>query len=212
MKSSLIDTLRLLVAEKPQRFMLGICGAPGAGKSTLAEWIVQQWNEKNADTAVLVPMDGYHLSNEQLEKRSLLSLKGIPETFDAASFVEKLSNIKTHPEQVHFCPKFDRSIEASIENGIQIKPEHKLIVTEGNYLLLDNSPWSLLRGILDEVWMIEADEELIFGRLLERHKNGGKSAEAALAKVNSTDLPNARLVAQSSLHANRILKASELAH
>jgi pantothenate kinase len=210
MKSSLIDTLRQRAGAGSERFMLGICGAPGAGKSTLAEWIVSEWNKQEPNTAVLVPMDGYHLSNESLEEKSLLQLKGIPDTFDAVSFVDKLDKIKKNPRETHFCPRFERSIEASIQDAISVNSTHRLVLTEGNYLLLDKEPWSRIREILDEVWMIEAEEELILPRLLARHQAGGKTADAALAKVNSTDLPNARLVAQSGTKANRRFKASEL--
>lgn len=210
MKSSLIDTLRRAIGTGSERFMLGICGAPGAGKSTLAEWIVNEWNRRQPGTAVLVPMDGYHLSNEALEEKSLLPLKGIPDTFDSIAFVEKLAEIREHPEQTHFCPRFDRSIEASIQNAISIVPAHRLVVSEGNYLLLDKEPWCKIREILNEVWMIEAAEELILPRLLQRHQAGGKTQEGALTKVNSTDLPNARLISASSARAHRRFSASEL--
>jgi pantothenate kinase len=195
---------------KTNRFMLGICGAPGAGKSTLAEWIVHEWNESNPGQAVLVPMDGYHYSNEKLEAISLLPLKGIPDTFDSRAFVDKLKTIKTEPELGHFCPKFERSIETSIPDAISIDPRHRLIVSEGNYLLLDASPWNEIKNILDEIWFIDANEDLLLPRLIARHVAGGKTAKDAEDKVNSTDLPNARLVHASKNRADRIFDANDL--
>ncbi len=210
MKRELIDVLKQSLAKSKSRFMLGICGAPGSGKSTLADWVVTQWNQDANDEAVLVPMDGYHFSNEQLVEKRLLELKGIPSTFDVASFLEKLAAIKNSPEKEHGCPRFDRSIEASIPDAIKVKPHHKVIVVEGNYLLLDAAPWEKLKVLFDETWFIQADEDLILPRLISRHMSAGKSEELAQAKVNSTDLPNARLVAQCAPRADRIIKATTL--
>jgi pantothenate kinase len=193
-----------------EKFLLGICGAPGSGKSTLASWIVTEWNRLHSGQAVLLPMDGYHLSNEVLEERGLLPLKGIPETFDSHSFVQKLFEIRKAPLSCHRCPRFDRSMEASIQDAIEISPAHKLVVIEGNYLLLDTAPWDKIAGLLDEIWFIDAEEALIYPRLLARHMKGGKNKEAAAEKVNSTDLPNARLVEKDRCRASRIFQASEL--
>lgn len=209
-KKNIMDLVASLVRRTPDRVLLGICGAPGAGKSTLAAMIVEEWNKINADEAVLVPMDGYHHSNGELEKRGLLALKGIPETFDAESFLQKLAAIRTFPEQIHLCPRFDRSIEASITDDIKVLARHKLVVTEGNYLLLNSAPWNKIKNVLDEIWFLEVDEEVLFPRLLARHLKSGKSSEAANAKVHSTDLPNARLVTDCRERASRIIKATDL--
>lgn len=210
MKMRMIDLISRRLPGSKGRFLLGICGAPGAGKSTLAVWIVAEWNRLHAGQAVLVPMDGYHLSNEELEAMGLLSLKGIPETFDAGGFLKKLSEIRQLPEKEHHCPRFDRLVEASVQNAIKVHAAHKLVVIEGNYLLLDTSPWNRIKDILDEIWFIEADEAFLFPRLLARHQEGGKSAAAAAEKVNSTDLPNARLVAKSRARADRLFRARDL--
>jgi len=209
MKKSILELIEEKLSIK-NRFLLGICGAPGAGKSTLAEWIVHEWNEINPGQAVLVPMDGYHFSNEKLEEISLLLLKGIPDTFDSQAFVDKLKAIKTEPTVAHFCPKFERSIEASIPDAIAIDPRHRLILTEGNYLLLNTSPWNEIINVLDEIWFIDANEELLFPRLVARHVAAGKTKESAEDKVNSTDLPNAKLVDASKARAHRIFAATDL--
>ncbi|MBX9686932.1 MAG: hypothetical protein K2X27_09535 [Candidatus Obscuribacterales bacterium] len=209
MKSKLISMIEAELKSK-ERFLLGICGAPGAGKSTLAAWLVEAYNELHNGQAVLVPMDGYHLSNEELERRSLLALKGIPETFDGESFLAKIEAIKSYPAQNHFCPRFDRSIEASIENEIKVFPEHKLIVVEGNYLLLESPPWVHLKQFFDQVWFISANENLLLPRLQVRHQLAGRSPAAAREKLESTDLPNAKLVAQSKARADFLIEAEDL--
>jgi pantothenate kinase len=210
MKKQIIDLISRRLQVPTDRFLLGICGAPGSGKSTLADWIINKWNRLHERQAVLLPMDGYHLSNEELVQKGLLPLKGIPETFAAASFLQKLAELRQFPEKTHFCPRFDRSLEASIEDAIEITPGHRLVVVEGNYLLLDTEPWRRVKDILDEIWFIEAEEELIFPRLVARHMKGGKNKKAAFAKVNSTDLPNARLVANGRSRATQVFKAADL--
>ena len=187
------------------RLLLGIVGYPGAGKSTLAEALVSQVNARSArESAVVVPMDGYHYSNEKLTDMGLLPLKGIPSTFDAASFVALLKEIRANRSSV-FAPRFDRSIEASIENAIEVKPEDRLIVVEGNYLLLNEEPWLRIREILDEVWFIDTTFDVINPRLIARHRDGGKDLDAARKKVDSTDMPNARIIENTKKFADRLV-------
>lgn len=195
---------------KDKRFILGIVGAPGAGKSTLAASLCDEVNKRNGDdSAIVVPMDGFHYSNEYLKKIDLLPLKGIPSTFDAHGFLDCLIKIKTWSEQSVYCPRFERSIEASIANDIEVKPHHKLIISEGNYLLLDESPWNQIADLLDQSWYIDCPGEVIFSRLIERHMDGGKSREDARAKVESTDLPNALLIEATIARATRVLNCSK---
>ena len=201
--AELID--RLYRETRDFRLLLGIVGYPGAGKSTLAEALVRQVNLRSTrESAVVVPMDGYHYSNEKLTDMGLLPLKGIPSTFDAASFVALLKEIRANRSSV-FAPRFDRSIEASIENAIEVKPEDRLIVVEGNYLLLNEEPWLRIREILDEVWFIDTTFDVINPRLIARHRDGGKDLDAARKKVDSTDMPNARIIENTKKFADRLV-------
>ncbi len=199
-------------ANKKNRFVLGICGAPGVGKSTLADWIVSTWNSIRPNSAVLLPMDGYHRSNKELEQMGLLPLKGIPASFNSEAFLAKLKNVHSAPAEVHLCPKFDRSIEASIDDAIAIKPHHELVVVEGNYLLLNQPPWNEVCQFLDESWFLDCNEDLILPRLISRHESAGKTEQQARAKVESTDLPNARLVHESRTNASKLISAKLLSN
>jgi pantothenate kinase len=190
-----VDEIEQRLRGDDKRFLLGITGCPAAGKSTFAGRLEQAINQRFAsDIAIVVPMDGFHLSNERLEELGLLPLKGIPETFDAESFTNLLRQIKHEQSQTVYCPRFDRSMEASIADAIAINPSHKLCIVEGNYLLLDTPPWNQCREHLDEVWYLDVPEDVLLPRLLERHQSGGRTPEAARTKVESTDLPNARLI------------------
>jgi pantothenate kinase len=189
-----------------QRYLLGLVGAPAAGKSTFAAQLVDAVNERlGAPVAVVVPMDGFHYSNQELDRRELRALKGIPATFDAQGFVDLVKDLKSRQNESVFCPLFDRSIEASIENGIEIAPHHKIIVSEGNYLLLDEEPWRQLSELFNEIWFIDSTIETLMPRLLERHKAGGRNESETRAKIESTDLPNAKLIESSKERANRII-------
>jgi pantothenate kinase len=188
-----IDTI---LDETPDgsRFVLGIAGPPGVGKSTLAQYLVEVANARYRDVAVVAPMDGFHLSNELLIKRGLLALKGIPDTFDVLGFLAALEAVHKNQTTVGW-PLFDRSIEASIPGGITIERHHKLVVAEGNYLLLNRGPWQQVATYLNKCWYLDASEEFLYGRLLQRHLAGGMSLHDAQKKVNDTDLANAALIA-----------------
>jgi pantothenate kinase len=193
------------------RFIVGIVGFPGAGKSTLAEGLVKSLNAilQPEQKAQILPMDGYHLPNETLDKLGLRALKGIPDTFDARAFIELLTRIRQSPPQLIKAPAFDRSIDGSIVDAIEIGADVKVIVTEGNYLLLDQGDWRQIAELLDDSWFLDTSIETIRPRLIARHEDGGRSLEDAIAKVESTDLPNALLIEKSRPRARALVSAVE---
>jgi pantothenate kinase len=189
-----------------RRYMLGITGIPAAGKSTLAALLVGAINAKSgADSAGLLPMDGFHLPNDLLEARGIRHLKGIPATFDAAGFVKLLSAARDRGDQNILCPAYDRRLHAPVADALVVSASHRVVITEGNYLLYDSPPWSDVVTLLDEVWFLSAPMELAIRRLTDRHVAGGRTREEARSKIESTDLPNAALVERTRPRADRIL-------
>ena len=181
---SLLDT--------QQRQILGIVGAPGAGKSTLVAQIVEQFGSQ----VVVLPMDGFHLADSELRRLGRDQRKGAPDTFDAAGFVSLLSRVRHQTDEVIYAPEFDRSLEAAIAGSIAIAPETPLVIVEGNYLLLQTGEWQHVRPLLDVSWYVDVDEALRVSRLIERHVQFGRTPEAARAWVMMSDEPNARLIEQ----------------
>jgi pantothenate kinase len=187
----------LLVGGK--RTVLGLVGPPGAGKSTLA--IVLQ--KAFGFSAQVVPMDGYHLATVELQRLGRAARKGAPDTFDSAGYVNLLRRLREqHSGEIVYAPEFRRDIEEPIAGAIPILPATRLVITEGNYLLLDDGEWSHVAGLLDEVWCVDIDEGLRCDRLVRRHEQFGRSHEAALEWVSSTDEPNARLIIATKTRAN----------
>jgi len=185
----LVGRARALPA-RGQRAVLGICGAPGAGKSTLAAEIAGALGE----SAVLVPMDGFHLANAELERLGRRDRKGAPETFDAAGFVSLLERLRQQTDDVVYAPNFWREIEEPIVGAIAIDRRVPLVVTEGNYLLHDQDPWSRIRPLLDVCWYVEGPEDERLRRLVARHVAFGKPPDEAHEWVRRSDETNARLI------------------
>ncbi len=188
------------------RYFLGITGCPAAGKSMLARNLIDEINFRTGDDlAAVVPMDGFHLPNNILKKRGLTKVKGAPETFDAGSFVELINRLYEFPDRSIMCPAYNRKIHDPVENSINIKPGNRLIVVDGNYLLLNVYPWNLIRTKMNEVWYIDTPLKTIKERLFYRHIAGGSSKKEAERKVTSVDLPNAELVKKTLLSADKIV-------
>ncbi len=152
------------VAASGGRFVLGIAGPPGAGKSTAAAAVVRHAAASLA--AVVAPMDGFHRSNEDLALAGLLDLKGIPESFDGAGFAAHLAALRVDPPAPVAWPTYDRAAQAVVPGGTTIEPEDQLVVVEGNYLLLDAPPWHRIRPLLDEVWYLDVPIDVLHPRLL----------------------------------------------
>ncbi|MET8498196.1 nucleoside/nucleotide kinase family protein [Streptomyces microflavus] len=179
------------LAETGQRRVLGIAGPPGAGKSTLAERLTEALEGR----AVLVPMDGFHLAGAELERLGRADRKGAPDTFDAPGYAALLRRLRDpDPDHPVYAPAFDRALEEPVAGALAVIPDVPLVITEGNYLLLDEGPWAPVRGLLDEVWFLELDPEVRVRRLVERHVRYGKPPAYARAWVERSEEANARLV------------------
>lgn len=186
------------------RRILGITGAPGAGKSTLTALLASQLP---AGSCAVVPMDGFHLADVALDRLGRRDRKGAPDTFDAAGYTALLQRLRTaqpHDPPV-WAPMFERALEQPLAGAIEVAGDVPLILTEGNYLLLDHGPFAQVRALLDECWFIEAPQALRLERLIARHELFGKDPEAARAWALGPDEANARLVAATRERADRVI-------
>jgi pantothenate kinase len=185
-----LERVETLLASGGRR-ILGLTGAPGAGKSTLAEALVKAL----AGRAVVVPMDGYHLANIELARLGRAGRKGAEDTFDSAGYVALLHRLRgQRPDETVYAPAFRREIEEPIAGAIPVPPDAQLVITEGNYLLLDTGHWAGVRPLLDEAWYVDVDPALRQSRLIARHIAFGRDERAARDWVAHTDEPNAVLI------------------
>lgn len=200
----LVTRARSLSAPGSTRRILGITGPPGAGKSTLAERLVQELGPGNA---VLAPMDGFHLADAELRRLGRSGRKGAPDTFDAYGYAALLRRLRAPCSgETVYAPGFDRALEEPVAGTIPVPPGVPLVVTEGNYLLLDAQPWPEARALLDEVWWVDLDPQVRVQRLVARHKRYGKEPAEAERWVRETDEVNARLIAPGREKADWIVE------
>ncbi|WP_437082367.1 nucleoside/nucleotide kinase family protein [Streptomyces sp. enrichment culture] len=198
-----------------RRAVLGIAGSPGAGKTTLAERLVRELNrDAGAAWAAHVPMDGFHLADAELDRLGRRDRKGAPDTFDAAGYAALLRRLRENDSDgcgdVVYAPGFERVLEQPIAGAVPVEPGARLVVTEGNYLLLDSGAWGRVRRALDEVWFCEIDDAERVRRLIARHERFGKSPEEAAAWVRRTDERNAALVATTRGRADLVVPGAAL--
>jgi pantothenate kinase len=184
-----------------ERRILGLTGAPGAGKSWLSAALV----EALAPAAVAVPMDGYHLANSELLRLGRRDRKGAADTFDAAGYLALLRRLRDPAEDVVYAPEFRRQLEEPIAGAIPVARATPLVVTEGNYLLVDTGPWAAVRTLLDEVWYLEPDEPTRIDRLVRRHMEYGKPAAEARAWALGSDERNATLIRSTRGRADLVV-------
>jgi pantothenate kinase len=212
--ADLVARARNLAAGR-RRTLLGIAGSPGSGKTTLALALVRALaadppDGLDAGWVGHVPMDGFHLADVELDRLGRRDRKGAPDTFDPAGYAALLLRLRGVPDGIVYAPAFDRDIEQPIAGSIPIHPECRLVVTEGNYLLLDDPLWRATRAELDAVWFVEADETLRLERLVARHVEFGKAPDAARRWVAATDEPNARLIEATRLRADLLIACADL--
>ena len=194
--------VRALV-ERSGRVLLGLVGPPGAGKSTLAAALLAEFPR----IAQAVPMDGFHLANVELERLGRHGRKGAPDTFDAHGYVALLRRLLAQgDDEIVYAPEFRREIEEPVAGAIAVLPRTRLVITEGNYLLLEDGAWAAVPGLLDETWYVDIPDALRVERLTRRHVQFGRSADDAAAWVAGTDEPNARLIEASRGRASFVFR------
>jgi pantothenate kinase len=193
------------LARRPgPRHILGLTGPPGAGKSTLAARLAAGLGA----SAVIVPLDGFHLADVELIRLGRLGRKGAPDTFDVAGFLALLARIRrATPGETVYAPSFGRRLDQPIAGSVPVPAGTRLVIVEGNYLLLGQPPWTEVRGFLDEVWWVDLPAAQRRSRLVARHVRWGKTAEAAQRFVTVSDEANARAVAPGRALADLIVTA-----
>ena len=190
-----------LTRDRNERVIIGLIGKPGAGKTSLSKYLLKHLPK---ETTALVPMDGYHLSNAQLKTLGRADRKGAPDTFDANGYVELLKRIKTNFNDEIYFPIFHRDIEESIAAEGVVHPHTTLVLTEGNYLLVESDGWAGVADSLTESWFVDVDNDKRMARLVARHIKYGKSPEEAHAWANGTDQRNAELIETTRMKADVI--------
>lgn len=193
-------------AAEGRRIAIGLAGGPGAGKSTLAAELVTMLNAVHPGQAALVPMDGFHIKHETLEAMGETDRKGAPHTFEGAAFVSFLHHLK-HATEAVSGPGYSRKIEDTVENAFTVLPEVKILIVEGNYLLLTEGPWAGVKALLDYAVFVEVPRETVRARLLQRHGEEGLfTEERNRAHIERNDLPNYDLVDGSKERADVIFE------
>jgi pantothenate kinase len=212
---AVVERVRALLSVGP-RVLLGITGPPGAGKSTLVEAL----GVRLGGSAAVVGMDGFHLADAELHRLGRRDRKGAPDTFDAYGYASLLARLQANRDPVVYAPLFDRALEEPIGSAVPIPAHVPLIITEGNYLLLEDDDlsedddvsegegvgWSAVRPLLDVVWYLDLPEDVRIGRLADRHERYGMAGAAALERATSgSDGRNAAVVARTRDRAELVL-------
>lgn len=192
-------------AASGQRVIAALAGAPGSGKSTLADKLVGKLNGRQPGLAAVLPMDGYHYDDLYLVPAGLRPRKGAPMTFDVGGLFHTLLRLRTRDEAEVAVPVFDRKIEIARAGARLIPKDVPVIVVEGNWLLLNQSPWDRLRPMFDVTVMVDVPEHVLRARLRGRWERLGLTEEQIVEKLEENDLPNGRWVRDGSIPADRVI-------
>lgn len=188
------------------RRIVAIAGPPASGKSTLAEALDRHLNASEPGICALLPMDGFHYDDEVLIARGWRPRKGAPHTFDVGGYTAALRRLRANDEGSVAVPRFDRALEIARAGAIVIERSVRLIVTEGNYLLLDVAPWSGLRTSFDRAALLVTDMATLEARNRQRWVDIDMDEDGIRAKLEDNDLPNARLVVERSTAPDWIVR------
>lgn len=181
-----------------RRILVAIVGAPASGKSTLSDRLYHHLGGDKAGAAV-VPMDGFHFDDAILKERDLLPRKGAPNTFDVGGLKRTLIALREDQPEEIYVPVFDRSLEVSRGSARAISPHHRIILVEGNYLLLGQAPWDQLHDLFDLSIYLDVPEDTLRDRLIERWTGFGFDLETATRKAMGNDIPNAQTVVRLTI-------------
>jgi len=190
--------------------VIAIAGPPGTGKTTFADELAGLLDAATGrETAAVLPMDGFHFDNAVIAPRGLLARKGTPETFDVRGYNAMLADLRHHPEAEIAVPVFDRALDLARAGARVIGPHHRIVVTEGNYLLLTQRPWADLAPLFDITVMIETDTAELERRLIRRWLDHGHDPNAAMERARGNDMTNGRFVMETSAGADFRLRTDD---
>ncbi len=188
-----------------RRIIVGLTGGPGSGKSTTAARLADEFT-LSGERAAVVAMDGFHLAQRQLQSLGLVEVKGAPETFDAHGYLALLHRLRTQTDEIVYAPVFERTLEEPVAGAAAVTPDVRYVITEGNYLLLDEAPWTSVRAVLDAVWFLDPGEDIRVNRLVRRHIQFGRTPNAALKRATTgSDAVNATLIATTRDRADLVI-------